>query len=100
VQPADHTLASSGQVVASAIFGSYASGFGGGTALMFGSLALSQRPRTPPAAALLQPRILVIGTGSLGLLGVTQLIGAHSSAAVTVTLISMISIALGIQAGR
>ena len=36
---------------------------------------------------------------SLGLIGVTQLIGADSSAAVTVTLISTISIALRIQAG-
>jgi hypothetical protein len=42
-------LAYSGQVVANAILESYATGFGGGMALMFFSLALSQRPaRRPP----------------------------------------------------
>jgi uncharacterized membrane protein YjjB (DUF3815 family) len=64
---------------------------------MFCSLALSQRPRTPPAALLLQPGFWLLVPGSLGLIGVTQRIGADSSAAVTVTLISTISIALGIQ---
>jgi uncharacterized membrane protein YjjB (DUF3815 family) len=65
---------------------------------MFCSLGLSQRPHSPPAAALLQPGLWLLIPGSLGLLGVTQLIGADSSAAVTITLISRISIALGIQA--
>jgi uncharacterized membrane protein YjjP (DUF1212 family) len=92
-------LSYTGQVIANAVFGSYASGFGGGLALMLCALALSQRPGTPPTAALLLPGFWLLVPGSLGLIGVTQLIGADSTAAVTVTVISMISIALGIQAG-
>ena len=37
--------------------------------------------------------------GSLGFMGVTQLLGAHSTAVFTATLISMMSIAVGVQTG-
>lgn len=37
--------------------------------------------------------------GSLGLMGITQLLGTDSTTMFTATLISMISIALGVQAG-
>jgi hypothetical protein len=37
--------------------------------------------------------------GSLGFMGVTQLLGAHSTAVFTATLIAMMSIAVGVQTG-
>jgi uncharacterized membrane protein YjjB (DUF3815 family) len=92
-------LAYLGQVVANALFGSYAGGFGGGLALMFCASAISERPNTPSIATLLLPGFWLLVPGSIGLFAVTQLIGANSSALINATLISMISIALGIQAG-
>lgn len=88
-----------GQLVADAALGSYASGFGGGLALTLCALLVAQRPNTPSAATLLLPGFWLLVPGSLGFIGVTELIGNNSSGAVAVTLISMISIALGIQAG-
>ena len=88
-----------GQFATNIVFGSYASGFGGGFALMLFASVLSLHPGTPPSAVLLLPGFWLLVPGSIGLIGVTQLVGADSSAAVTVTLISMISIALGLQAG-
>ena len=88
-----------GQVVANALFGSYASGFGGGLALMLCAVAMSQRPKAPPAATLLLPGFWLLVPGSLGLIGVTQLVNANANAAIALTVISMISIALGMQAG-
>jgi uncharacterized membrane protein YjjB (DUF3815 family) len=88
-----------GQFVTNIVFGSYASGFGGGFALMVFALAISLHPNTPPTAALLAPGFWLLVPGSIGLIGVTQLVGADGSAAVTVTLISMIAIALGLQTG-
>jgi hypothetical protein len=38
-------------------------------------------------------------SGSLGFMGVTQLIGTHSTAVFGATLISMMSIAVGVQTG-
>ena len=89
----------SGQLLANAALGSYASGFGGGLALTLCALVVAQRPNTPSAATLLLPGFWLLVPGSLGFIGVTELIGNNSSGAVAVTLISMISIALGIQAG-
>lgn len=88
-----------GQVVANGTLGSYASGFGGGLALTLCALFVARRPGTPSAATLLLPGFWLLVPGSLGFIGVTELIGDDSSGAVAVTLISMISIALGIQAG-
>jgi uncharacterized membrane protein YjjP (DUF1212 family) len=88
-----------GQFVTNLLFGSYASGFGGGFVLMVSAMLLSLRESTPPTAALLLPGFWLLVPGSIGLIGVTQLVSADSSAAVTVTLISMISIALGLQTG-
>jgi uncharacterized membrane protein YjjP (DUF1212 family) len=88
-----------GQFVTNILFGSYASGFGGGFALMVFALAISLHPNTPQTAALLAPGFWLLVPGSIGLIGVTQLVGADSSAAITVTLISMIAIALGLQTG-
>ncbi len=88
-----------GQVLANAGLGSYASGFGGGLALTLCALLVARRPNTPSAATLLLPGFWLLVPGSLGFIGVTELIGGNSSGAVAVTVISMISIALGIQAG-
>ncbi|HEX7429010.1 MAG TPA: threonine/serine exporter family protein [Mycobacterium sp.] len=92
-------VAYSGQVVANALFGSYASGFGGGLALMFCASAISERPHTPTIATLLLPGFWLLVPGSISLFAVTQLIGANSSALINAALISILSIALGIQAG-
>ncbi|MCX2929869.1 threonine/serine exporter family protein [Mycobacterium sp. CVI_P3] len=87
------------QVAANALFGNYASGFGGGLALMLCALAISQRPNAPPAAALLQPGFWLLVPGSIGLIGVMQLINTSTSASITAMLVSMIAIALGLQSG-
>ncbi len=87
------------QVAANALFGSYAAGFGGGFALMLCAVAISRRPNAPPAAALLQPGFWLLVPGAIGLIGVMQLVNTQISASVTVMLVSMISIALGLQSG-
>ncbi|MBX7454519.1 threonine/serine exporter family protein [Mycolicibacterium sp. 3033] len=92
-------VAYAGQLAGNATLGSYASGFGGGLALALCALWVARRPDTPSAATLLLPGFWLLVPGSLGFIGVTELIGNDSSDAVGVTLISMISIALGIQAG-
>lgn len=88
-----------GQVGANAVFGTYASGFGGGLVLMLFAVAVAQRPNSPPSVAMLLPGFWLLVPGSLGLIGVTQLVSANASAAIAVTVVSMISIALGMQAG-
>jgi uncharacterized membrane protein YjjP (DUF1212 family) len=92
-------VAYSGQVAANAVLGSYASGFGGGFTLMLCALGISQLPNSPPTAALLLPGFWLLIPGSLGLVGVTQIIGNDRGNVFTATLTSMISIALGFQAG-
>jgi uncharacterized membrane protein YjjP (DUF1212 family) len=88
-----------GQVATNALFGSYASGFGGGLALMWCALAIARRPEAPPLAALLPPGFWLLVPGALGLVGVTQLVVADAGSAVALTVVSMISIALGLQTG-
>lgn len=88
-----------GQWVGNAVLGSYASGFGGGLTLILFALALSHRPNTPPTMSLVIPGFWLLVPGSLGFMGVTQLLGAHSTAVFTATLISMMSIAVGVQTG-
>ena len=62
-------------------------------------LFLSHRPNTPSTAALVLPGFWLLVPGSIGLIGVPKLIQANSMAVVTVLLVSMLSIALGMQAG-
>lgn len=88
-----------GQWVGNAVLGSYASGFGGGLTLIVFALAISHRPNTPPTVSLVLPGFWLLVPGSLGFMGVTELIGTHSSAIFTATLISMMSIAVGVQTG-
>jgi uncharacterized membrane protein YjjP (DUF1212 family) len=92
-------IAYAGQVVGGALLGSYASGFCGGLALTVGAVAISRLPKTPPTMALILPGFWLLVPGSLGLIGITELFGTDSSAVFSATLISMISIALGIQTG-
>jgi uncharacterized membrane protein YjjB (DUF3815 family) len=88
-----------GQWLGNAALGSYASGFGGGFTLILCALAISHRPNTPPTVSLVLPGFWLLVPGSLGFMGVTQLLGAQSTAVFTATLISMMSIAVGVQTG-
>jgi uncharacterized membrane protein YjjP (DUF1212 family)/uncharacterized membrane protein YjjB (DUF3815 family) len=88
-----------GQWVGNAVLGSYASGFGGGLTLIICALAISHRPNTPPTVSLVLPGFWLLVPGSLGFMGVTQLLGTYSTAVFTATLISMMSIAVGVQTG-
>jgi uncharacterized membrane protein YjjP (DUF1212 family) len=88
-----------GQWLGNELLGSYASGFGGGLVLIVFALAISHRPNTPPTVSLILPGFWLLVPGSLGFMGVTELIGTHSSAIFTATLISMMSIAVGVQTG-
>jgi uncharacterized membrane protein YjjB (DUF3815 family) len=88
-----------GQWIGNAVLGSYASGFGGGLTLILFALAISHRPNTPPTMSLVVPGFWLLVPGSLGFMGVTQLLGTHSTAVFTATLISMMSIAVGVQTG-
>ena len=49
--------------------------------------------------SLVIPGFWLLVPGSLGVMGVTQLLGTHSTAVFTATLISMMSIAVGVQTG-
>ena len=88
-----------GQWIGNALLGSYASGFGGGLTLIVFALAISHRPHTPPTVSLVLPGFWLLVPGSLGFMGVTQLLGTHSTAVFTATLIAMMSIAVGVQTG-
>ncbi|MBP1822369.1 threonine/serine exporter family protein [Mycobacterium sp. OAE908] len=92
-------IAYGGQWIGNAVLGSYASGFGGGLTLILFALAISHRPSTPPTMSLVVPGFWLLVPGSLGFMGVTQLLGTHSTAVFTATLISMMSIAVGVQTG-
>ena len=88
-----------GQWIGNELLGSYASGFGGGFTLILFALAISHRPNTPPTMSLVVPGFWLLVPGSLGFMGVTELLGTHSTAVFTATLISMMSIAVGVQTG-
>ncbi|MFG1931958.1 threonine/serine exporter ThrE family protein [Mycobacterium sp. NPDC048908] len=92
-------VAYGGQWIGNAVLGSYASGFGGGLTLILFALAISHRPGTPPTMSLVVPGFWLLVPGSLGFMGVTQLLGTHSTAVFTATLIAMMSIAVGVQTG-
>lgn len=81
------------------LVGSYASGFFGGVVLTLSALAVSRRPSAPPAITLILPGFWLLVPGSMGLIGVTELFGADGDAAFPATVISMISVSLGLQAG-
>lgn len=92
-------LSYSGQVLGNEIAGSYASGFFGGVVLTIGAVLISRIPNSPPTMALILPGFWLLVPGSLGLIGVTELVGSDSGAVLTATIISLVSIALGMQTG-
>ena len=81
------------------VLGSYASGFCGGMALTVVALAVSRMRSAPPAITMILPGFWLLVPGSMGLIGVTELFGADGDSALPATLISMISVAFGLQAG-
>ena len=62
------------------VVGSYAGGFGGGLTLIICALAISHRLNTPPTVSLVLPGFWLLVPGSLGFVGVTALLGSHSTA--------------------
>lgn len=81
------------------LLGSYASGFCGGMVLTVAALAVSRHRSAPPAITLILPGFWLLVPGSMGLIGITEIFGADGDSALPATLISMISVAFGLQAG-
>lgn len=88
-----------GQYIGHNLLGSYAGGFCGGVVLTIVALIVSQRPGAPPAVTLIMPGFWLMVPGTLGLVGVTQLFDASGAGAFSATIVSIISIGIGIQAG-
>lgn len=88
-----------GQLAGHVVLGDYGAGFVGGLALTVTAFAISHRPGTPATVSLILPGFWMLVPGSLGLMGVTEMMGTDSTSVFTATLISMISIALGVQSG-
>ncbi|CAM3504457.1 threonine/serine exporter ThrE family protein [Mycolicibacterium frederiksbergense] len=87
------------QVLTNAAFGGYVSGFGGGLILILCALALSRLSMTPVAQVMLAPGFWLLVPSSIGMIGVAELASGQGSAAITVMLVSMMSIALGFTSG-
>ncbi|CAJ1502397.1 threonine/serine ThrE exporter family protein [[Mycobacterium] burgundiense] len=92
-------IAFAAQFLGDLVLGSYASGFCGGLALSVAALVLSRRRDSPPAITMILPGFWLLVPGSMGLIGVTEIFGADGDDALPATLISMISVAFGLQAG-
>jgi uncharacterized membrane protein YjjP (DUF1212 family) len=90
------------QFATAQLFGAYTSGFGGGLALMLCTLALGELRTTPSARVLLAPGFWLMVPSSVGLVGITEIVGGDggSTNAIILMLVSMVSISLGFQAGR
>lgn len=93
------SIAYAAQFVGDLVLGSYASGFCGGLALSVAALLMSRLRGSPPAITMILPGFWLLVPGSMGLIGVTEVFGADGDAALPATLISMISVAFGLQAG-
>ena len=87
------------QYVGDLLLGAYTSGFFGALALTLAALLVSRRPGSPSVLAMVLPGFWLLVPGSLGLIGVAELFGADGDSALSATLISMIAIAFGVQAG-
>ena len=89
-----------GQYVGDMFVGSYASGFFGALVLTVIALANSQHADTaPPAITMILPGFWLLVPGSMGLIGFTELFGVDGDSVLPATLLSMISVAFGLQAG-
>ena len=87
------------QFLGDGLLGSYASGFCGGLVLTVAALAVSRHASAPPAITLILPGFWLLVPGSMGLIGITEIFGADGDSALPATLISMISVSFGLQAG-
>lgn len=87
------------QLVTNAWFGGYVSGFGGGLILILCALTLSRLSMTPVAQVMLAPGFWLLVPSSIGMIGVAELASGQGGAAITVMLVSMMSIALGFTTG-
>ncbi|NMN98316.1 threonine/serine ThrE exporter family protein [Antrihabitans stalactiti] len=87
------------QVATAGAVGGYVSGFGGGLVLMICALALGRLPMTPATQVVLAPGFWLLVPSSVGLIGIAELAGGSGGDAVTVMLVSIMSIALGFQIG-
>lgn len=87
------------QFLGDLLLGSYASGFCGGLVLTVLALFIARRPGAPPVITMILPGFWLLVPGSMGLIGVAELFGADGDSAFPATMISMISVALGLQAG-
>lgn len=92
-------IAYAAQALTAAVFGGYASGFGGGLILMLCALALGRLSTTPVAQVVLAPGFWLLVPSSIGMIGVAELVSGQGGTAITVMLVSMMSIALGFTAG-
>lgn len=92
-------LGYSAQYLGDLLLGSYVSGFCGGVVLTFAALAMTRLRGSPPAITMILPGFWLLVPGSMGLIGITELFGADGDSALPATLISMVSVSLGMQAG-
>lgn len=89
-----------GQFLGDLLVGSYGSGFCGALVLTVVALACARSSDSaPPAIALILPGFWLLVPGSMGLIGFTELFGVEEDSALPATLISMTSVAFGLQAG-
>lgn len=92
-------IAYGAQALTAAFFGGYASGFGGGLILMLCAIALSRLSMTPAAQVVLAPGFWLLVPSSVGMIGVAELASGQGGTAITVMLVSMMSIGLGFTTG-
>ncbi|MFL6203720.1 MAG: threonine/serine exporter ThrE family protein [Acidimicrobiales bacterium] len=95
-------VAYAGQAVGGALFGGALSGFFGGLAMTPVVLWIDDRPYGAPSLVTFLPAFWLLVPGAVGLIGVTEIIGADQSLGaedVATALTSIASIALGVLLG-
>ncbi len=96
-------VAYSGQVLGTVLFGGYLSGFAGALVMTPVALFVSKQPSGPPLMATFMPAFWLLVPGAVGLLGVTQLLGAGGASAGVDALLNtattIVAIALGVLVG-
>ncbi|HTQ69068.1 MAG TPA: threonine/serine exporter family protein [Solirubrobacteraceae bacterium] len=91
-----------GQLLGAAVLGPLLSGFVGGLVVAPLATLIERFPSAPPALVSFLPAFWMLVPGSLGLIGVTQLVGDSTAAGATTftnALVSVVAIALGILVG-
>jgi uncharacterized membrane protein YjjP (DUF1212 family) len=94
-------IAYAGQVLGTAVIGSYVGGFTGGAALSLAAFWCARYEHAPPLPSMLLPGFWLLVPGSLGLIEITELLGNNvtGTQSFAAALISFIAIALGVQTG-